>query len=334
MKKVLILIICISAGLLACSRQPKTSCLNGNKMPANILDAAVQIGDTLIFALENQKFDQIYDAGSESLKKAQTREQFNLVLQGIANNFFRPEFSRLTEAYYLTNKAGKKFEVVNVPCNLEIENVNDIYQAPPNRELVSLIYSSMANEESAHIFVELIKEGGTWKLFSLVPGLETLKKKNVDDFVNLARQSREQNKPKLALLYYKIAFLLADYSPNVIEFVSLKVAQEMIQVKTDYMPAGTPQIWATTDASNFEVYNVDAFIEKGEPWVNIDWIVDSFDDTKKLEELSEQLLDFAFEKFPEAKEFFVGIIVTGRSKDPRLVTQAYRKIRRFSEAAE
>ena len=149
--------------------------------------------------------------------------------------------------------------------------------------------------------------------------------------LDLARQAREQNHPRLALLYYKIAFLLSDYSPNVTEFVSLKVAQEMSQVKTDYLPSGVPQLWTLPDNSNYTVFNADIYIENDEPWINIDWLVDSFADTNKLDQDSEKLLGFSLDKFAEANEFFVGVIVTAHSQDPKLINQVFRKFRRFPQ---
>jgi len=332
MKKMFMIYALVMAlGFFACSRKPKTSCVYGDNIPADILDATIQIGDSVVHALKARDFNWIYDAGSESLKKAQTREQFKLVLEGVTNNLGTLELSSLQEAYYLTNKAGKKYQVVSVPCNLEMENVNDIYQVPPNSEVVAMIYSATAGKESIHIFIELIKEGGSWKLISIVPGLETLQGKNLEVYINMARQAREQNKPRLAILYYKIALLLSDYSPNVLEYVSLQLAQEMAQVKADYIPLGTPQLWTSADNEHFEVHNVDVFIENSEAWINIDWSVESFADTQKIDASSEKLLEFAFTKFLDAKPFFAGIIVTAHSKDPRLAAQVYRKFRRFSE---
>ena len=324
----IVFLILLSFG---CHRKPKTSCVYGNSIPPDILDAGILAGDSIVNALENGQLDKIYDEASEMVKRAQTREQFKLIMQGIMNNLSSIEFSRLVEAYYLTNKTGKRYNVVSVACNLEQEGVNDIYQVPPNSEIISLIYNSMSGSESLHIFLELIKEGERWKLFSLIPGLETLRQKRADDYVNMARKAREENKPKLALLYYQIAFLLSDFSPNVIEFVSSKIAEEMSQVKTEYMPIGNSQIWTPDDNSRFEVYNVGVFIEKGEPWVNIDWLAASLNDPQKLEQESEELFEFAFPKFSEAREFFVGIVVSAHPRNPSQVAQVFRKFRRFSE---
>ncbi len=331
-KKMIILTLSLALAAFACNRKPKTSCVYGDSIPINILDPAVKTGEQLISEFESGKFDQLYDAGCDYLKKAQTREQFKMVLQGINYNLSNLEPAQLNEAYYMKNEAGKKTPVVDVACNLEEENINDLYQAPANSELMSLIYNSKSGGESVHIFLELIKQGGDWKLFTIVPGLGTLKGKTVDDYVDMARKAREAGKPRIALLYYKIAFLLADLSPNVIEFVSRKIGEEMGQVKTDFMPQSAPQVWTSADNSRFEVYNVDPFIDRGDVWVNVDWLVDSFADTQKVDADSQKLLDFALEKFPETREFFTGIMVSAHSRDRALANQAYRKLRRFEEA--
>ena len=136
---------------------------------------------------------------------------------------------------------------------------------PPNTEIVSLIYHTMTGNDTAEIFVELIKEGAQWKLISIVLSPTSYKGKNVDDYVNLARKAREAGKLRLAILYYKFAYLLSDLSPNVDEFVSRKVSEEMAQVKADYIPAGTPQVWNVDAETKPEVFNVDVIIDKNEP---------------------------------------------------------------------
>lgn len=333
MKKFIwVLVLLGSLMIFSCSRKPKTSCVYGDNIQADVLEPALEVGESVIFALEAQDFDRLYNWGGEFLRRGQTREQFRLILQAVFNSIGTIEFSQLQEAYYLTNQAPKKMQTVNVPCNLEMENVNDIYQVPANREIVSLIYSGMGGEESMHILVELIKEGEEWRLFSLVPGLASFQGKNAEDYITRARKAREENKLKLALLYYKLAFLLSDYSPNILEFVSVKIGQEMSQIRTDYMPMGNPQVWTVSGDLSFEVYNVDVLIEKNEPWVNVDYIVDSFSDTEKLEKNSEKLLDFAMEKLSETREFFKGIAVSGHSKDPKLVGQVHRKFREFPKS--
>jgi len=334
MKKPIVLLFAalIAVTFFNCNRKPKTSCVYGDKIPANVLSPVIQLGDTLAIALEQDRFNDIYGTASDMFKKVQTPEQFTLILQAMKSNLGPLEFSRLNEAYYLKNTAGKKYDTVTVPCNLGVEKVDDLYQVPPNSEIVSMIYNVKAGEENAEIFMELIKEGATWKLLSIVLGPTTFQGKNVDEFVKLARKAREQNKLKLAILFYKTAYLLSNLSPNVEEFVSRKVVAELYQVKTDYVPMGQAQVWNIAGDIKPQVFNVDVLFDKGEAWVNIEWLAESLTDTPKLEAVSQGILDFSLKNFPEYKEFFTGIIVSARSPDPGLVNQAYRKIHRFSES--
>jgi len=334
MRKILFVALAglLAASLGACNRKPKTSCVYGDQIPAAILDPVMQMGNSIAIALEQDRFDDIYSAGSELTKKAQTPEQFKLVLQTMKQNLGPLEFSRLREAYYLKNKAGKKFSTVLVPCSLGEQSMNDLYQVPKNTEVLALIYSTMAGEESADIFLEMLKEGAAWKLFSIALAPTTYHGQKVDDFVNLGRKAREANKPRLAILYYKVAYLFANLSPNVDEYVARKVGEEMAQVKADYIPAGVPEVWNIDGETKPKVFNVDVMFSEGKPWVNIEWLTDNFSDTARLEGSSGKILDFAFKNFPEYREFFAGIIVSARSQDPRLFNQAFRKIRRFSEA--
>jgi len=334
MKKPVVILFAalIAVTFINCNRTPKTSCVYGDKIPANVLSPVVQLGDTLAVALEQDRFNDIYGTASDMFKKVQTPEQFTLIFQGMKSNLAPLEFSKLNEAYYLKNTAGKKFDTVTVPCNLGLEKVDDFYQVPRNSEIVSLIYNVKSGEENAEIFIELIKEGTNWKLLSIVLSPTTFKGKNVDEFVTLARKAREQNKLKLAILYYKIAYLLSNLSPNVDEFVSRKVVAEMTQVKTDYVPMGQAQVWNIAGDTKPQVFNVDVMFDKGEAWVNIEWLSESLSDTPKMEAVCSGILDFSLKNFPEYKEFFTGIIVSARSPDPTLVNQAYRKIYRFSES--
>jgi hypothetical protein len=321
----------LAASLAGCSRKPKTSCVYGDQIASTILEPVIQMGNTIAVALEQDRYDDIYNTGSELLKKTQTPEQFKLVLQTMKQNLGPLEFSRVREAFYLKNKAGKKFNTVLVPCSLGEEGINDLYQVPSNSEVVALIYSTMAGEENADIFIELIKQGEDWKLFSIALAPTSYRGLKVEDFVNLARKAREANKPRLAILYYKAAFLFSNLSPNVDEYVGRKIVGELAQVKADYIPTGTPQVWNISTETRPDVFNVDVMFSQGEPWVNIEWLTDNFDNTAKLEGTSEQILDFAFKNFPEYREFFTGIMVSARSQNPKLFNQVFRKVRRFSE---
>jgi hypothetical protein len=209
--------------------------------------------------------------------------------------------------------------------------MNDIYQVPKNSEIVSLIYGVRAGDENADIFMEMIKQGTSWKLFSIVLTPTTFNGKKVDDFISMARKAREENKLRLATLYYKIAYLLSNISPNVDAYVARKTLEEMGQIKTDYVPLGELQTWNIDADTKPEVFNLDVIFEKGEPWVEIQWIATDLGDTAKLELTSDKILDFAFKNFPEYRDFFKGIVVTARSRDPKLVNQAYRRVRSFTE---
>jgi len=326
---VILLPVMIGVALSACSRKPKTSCVYGDAIPAPVLDPAMQAGDTIIMALEQDRFQEVYALAGDMLRKTQTPEQFKMVLQSVKDNLGSLSFSRLEEAYHLTNKAGKKFPTVMVPCSLGEEGMNDIYQAPGNSEIVSLIYKTMGEVDSATVLIELIKENESWKLLSLSLTPSMAHGQNVDDFVKLARKAREENKPRLAAMYYRIAFLLSNLSPNVDEFVARKTTEEGSQVKADYVPLGTIQSWTIDSRTKAQVFNVDALFDKGEPWVNIEWLAEDIEDSARLKEVSGKLLDFAFKTFPEYREFFKGIIVTGRSQDPRMASRAYREFREF-----
>jgi hypothetical protein len=327
----ILLVAILALGAANCNRKPKTSCVYGDKIPATVLDPVVQMGNTLSIALEQDRFDDIYNTAVDMFKKVQTPEQFKLILQSMKANLGPLEFSKLNEAWYLTNKAGKKYPTVTVACNLQ-EKADDFYQVPRNSEVVALIYNVRAGEESAEIFIELIKEGPAWKLLSLVLSPTTFRGKNVDGYVKLAREARGANKLKLALMYYKIAYLLSNLSPNVDEYVARRTAAELAQVRTDYMPAGQAQLWNIAGDYKPQVFNVDVLFSKGEPWVNIDWLAESLEDTPKLEIVSQGILDFVLKNSPEFKDFFAGIIVSARSQEPKQANQAYRKIYRYPES--
>jgi len=311
-----------------CSRKPKTSCVYGDDIPADLLEQVLEVGNEIIKALEEKKVDEIYDRGSELMKKGQTREQFKMILNLTIEHFGDIEWTQLQEAYYLKNKASRKYQIVPVSCELS-EGANDIYQVPPNSEVFSLIYSGVARGESVQILVELIKQAEGWKLVSLVVGAKTIRSMTVDSYVELARKAREQGKFRLAVLYYRLAYILADLSPNLDEFVARRILQETLQIKTDYLPQGIPQIWSTQDNIHFEVYDVDVSVDGEGVWVEISWLIDNLDDGAKLKELSDKLLSFSIEKFPEYREFFTGIMVSAHSKSPKQTGQVYRQKKKF-----
>jgi len=326
-KAVFIAVLALFAFFSSCSRKPKTSCVYGDKIPEEILEKAGKIGDEIMFALENKNFDEIYKYASQMMKKSQTKEQFKTVMKVMLRNFAPIEYPQLKEAYYLKNKAGKKYAVVSVPCSLT-EKSNDIYQVPANSEIVSLIYYSRSGEEIARTFIELIKEDNSWKLLSIALSPRTFLGNTVANYIKKARKAREEGKLRLAILYYRLASLLADISPNVDEYVSRMVTQEMAQIKVDYMPMGMAEYWKVDDTI-FRVFRVDVFIDKNQPWVKINWIADNFDNLDEVKELSQKLLDFAINKFPEYREFFVGIITEAVSEDPRYSKQTYRLVKKF-----
>ena len=214
--------VALAISVCACNRKPKTSCVYGDKIPVNVLDPVTQMGNSIAIMLEQDRLKIFTILAGDMFKRAQTPEQFKVILQSMKENLGPLEYSRLEEAYYLKNKAGKKYETVMVPCSLGEENMNDIYQVPRNSEIVSLIYGVRAGDENADIFMEMIKQGTSWKLLSLVLTPTTLHGKKVDDFITLARKAREANKLRLAMLYYKIAYLLSNISPNVDEYVARK----------------------------------------------------------------------------------------------------------------
>jgi hypothetical protein len=334
MKKTLILVLAavLVVSVAGCNRKPKTSCLYGDKIPANILEQVEPLGEEIAMDLEKGEYDKIYGKACKLFQDGQTPEQFNLIIKSLVANLGQPEFTRLSEAYYLTNKAGKKYTTVDVKCNLDAENVNDTYRVPRNSEVVSLIYSTMTAEHPSQVFLELVKEDKTWKLLSITMTPSTIKGLTLEQLVEQARKSREAGRLRLASLYYRYAYMIADLSPNVDEYVSQKIKEEAAQVKTDYLPSSSPQKW-DVGKRVFVVYNVDVFLAKGEPWVNIDWLTESLDDTQALETQSNELLDFAFEKFPEYGEFFKGIIVNAHSTNPKLASQQYSKLREFAPAS-
>ena len=122
MKKISVMIL---AGLAAvsvfgCNPKPKTSCVYGDQIPANVLDQVVPIGNKLAMDVEQGNFDDIYAFADDLFRKVQTPEQFKMVLGAMSANLGTLEFSRLTEAYYLKNTASKKYPTVSVPCSLQV----------------------------------------------------------------------------------------------------------------------------------------------------------------------------------------------------------------------
>ena len=315
--------------LANCSRKPETSCQVGDNIPEQVWNQAIPLAEQIMMGIEEGKFDEIYQLAGERMKKAQTKEQFKTIMKGMLQNFSPLEYSRLGEAYYLTNKAKRETRVVNVACDLTGKGTLDVYQVPANSEVFSAIYYSKSGEETVQTLIELIKEKDGWRLISVSITPRTLRKRTVDYYVREARKEREKGRLRLALLYYQIAYLLSNLSPNIDEFVARSVSAEMGQVKTDYFPRGEPEVWKVDD-TRFRVLEVVVFFAQGEPWVKVIWQTESLDDTKKLEELSQKLLDFVFANFPEYQDFFVGVVVEAFSENPIYAKQSYRQFRRFS----
>ena len=82
MNKKILVALFIGLALIgyACSLKPKTSCLYGDDIPADILEQVILVGNQILNALEAGNMDEIYDRGSEFMKKSQTREQFKMIL--------------------------------------------------------------------------------------------------------------------------------------------------------------------------------------------------------------------------------------------------------------
>ena len=315
---------------ISCSRKPETSCIFGDKIPQQVLEQIIPLGNRIMMGIESGDFDQIYQLASQDMKESQTKEQFKTLMKGILQNFSPLEYSRLGEAYYLTNQVKGNPEAVNVACDLTGKGALDIYQAPPNSELVSLIFYSKSGQETVQTLIELIKEADGWRLFSISITPRTLRKRTVDYYIREARREREKGRLRLALLYYQIAYLLSNLSPNINEFVSRSVLAEMSQLKTDYFPMGQPEVWKIDD-TRYRVLEVGVFLAQGEPWVKVSWVAESLEDTEKLNELSQKLLDFVVRNFPEYQDFFVGVVVEAFSQDPLYAKQSYRQFRRFPE---
>jgi hypothetical protein len=308
-------------------RTPKTSCIYGNDIPDEELDSMMEAGNKLVALIEAQDYIALYEAGTELMKKSQTRDQFVTVMKASDDAFGKKEYTRLEEAYLLDSKA--RDDHVAIPCNLGVEGADDVHLVPANRKMAVLVYKPKADYGIMHLVIHLIWEDEKWKLFSVVPNPASIKGHLAGYYFNQARESREKNLLRLAYLQYQIAILLSDLGPNIEEFTMTQVIKEAQEIKVDYLPQNMVQIWETPDDNLYKVYNIGILVSEGKIYVDISYITSSLSETEKIEKEARDLIRFVKEKFPEYEQGFDGLVISARSEKPDEVYHSYQVVEHF-----
>ena len=311
------------------NKTPQTSCVYGNDIAEATQDEIMQAGGRLIQELENSEYPALYQDASQMLKRRQTRDQFATVLRAADDNFGAKEFSQLEESYWMTSKARE--EEVVIPCNLGAQGVQDLHVVPANHEIAALVYKSHGSYESLRVVIHLLKEDGKWKLLSLAVNPSTAKGRDPEYYFKAARASREKNHLHLAALQYRMAILLSELGPGVQEFAVTQIATEMQQIKADYLPQGSVQIWTMPSGHSFNVSNLSVISANNKIWVEVAYQAKSFADTAALETDGKELAKFLDQKFPEYREGFDGIVVSAVGTTPADAYKLYRVIVPFDQ---
>lgn len=287
----------------------------------------METGNRLVALIEAQDYSALYDAGTELMKRRQTKDQFVTVMKGADDSFGKKEYSRLKEAYLLESKA--KDDHVAIPCNLGMKGADDLHLVPANRKLAVLVYRSKALYGIVRLVVHLAWEDEKWKLFSVVPNPASIKGHLAGYYFNQAHESREKNLLRLALLQYQVAMILSDLGPNIEEFAMRQINREAQEIKVDYMPRNMVQMWETPNGTLYKVYNIGIQVIEGKIYVDISYMTSSLSDSEKVEKESRDLIRFVKEKFPEYEQGFDGLVISARSEKPDESYQVYRVIENF-----
>ena len=324
----------LMAGLLVLvmgcrNKTPQTSCVYGNDIAEATQDEIMQAGGRLIQEWENSEYPALYQDASQMLKRRQTREQFATLLRAADVSFGAKEFSRLEELYWMTSKAREEEAVI--PCNLGAQGVQDLHMVPANHEVAALVYKSHGADETLRVVIHLLKEEGNWKLLSLAINASTAKGREAESYFKAARKSREKNLLHLAALQYRMAILLSELGPGVQEFTVSQIATEMQQIKADYLPQGSVQIWTMPSGHSYNVSNLSVISANNKIWVDVAYQAKSFTDTAGLEADGKELAKFLDQKFPEYREDFDGIVASAIGTTPADAYKLYRVIVPFDQ---
>lgn len=327
MKKTLIvwgLALGLLAGFSCKKKEPTTSCVSGDKIPAKEFDGFTKAGDLMLEDLISEKLKELYDLGSEEMKNSQTRDQFVFALQMFLTAFGKLDYPQVQEAYYLTSEADEaKDPQVQIACNLGEPGVDDYYGVPANRELGVLVYRARSELELIRIIFQLEKQEGKWFLRSLTLAPETIKHRTYLYYFNQAALFRENNLLHLAALYLKTVVLLSDMGLNVQAFTIRTMQAQLEQIKTDYLPSGEVQIWAAPSGRSYKVWNLDTAYNNGNFFAHVSYLTASLQDQEALKKQAREIAEFLDQKFPEYRLGFDGFRVTAASEKKEEQMKAY-----------
>jgi hypothetical protein len=333
--------------LVGCrSKVPQTTCTYGNDVPQAKEDEIMQAGARVIAQLEKQDYNPMYEEASPLLKQAQTRDQFSVVLRASDDKFGPKEFSQLEELYLMTSKSREAQAVI--PCNLGAKGFQDFHIVPANEEVAALVYKSHGQNEWLRIVLHLIHRDqawsspstfsgnlvSAWKLFAIAVNSSTIKNQPADYYFKAARESREKNRLHLAALQYRMAILLSELGPSVQEFTITQIANEMNQIKADYLPLNSIQIWTMPSGHSFNAANLSVFEAGTQLYLEVAYQAKSLSDTAALEADGHELAQFLDQKFPEYREGFDGIAVTAIGSTPADAYKLYRIFVPFTAPAK
>lgn len=329
MKKWLVVAMLVMAAVAGCRKKaPESKCLYGNDVPEAKQTEILAAGGRVIAQLEKKDYQEIYEQASPLLKQAQTRDQFMVVLRAADDKFGDKGFSKLEELYYMTSQAREA--QVAVACNLGAKGMQDIHLVPANEEIAALLYRSQGAKEGLRVVMHLIHQDRDWKLFSVAVNPTTAKGQDAEYYFKAARQSREKNRVHLAALQYRVAILLSELGPGVEEFTITQIATEMSQIKADYLPFNSLQIWTMPSGHTFNVATLGVFEAGDRLFVEVIYQAKSLADTAALEADGHELAQFLEQKFPEYREGFDGIEVMAIGSTPADAFKLYRVIVPFS----
>ncbi len=313
-------------------KAPQTTCTYGNDVPEATENEIMQAGSRVISQLEKHDYNPMYEAASSLLKQAQTRDQFSVILRVSDDKFGEKEFSQVEELYLMTSKTRDAQAVI--PCNLGAKGIQDFHIVPSNAEVAALIYKSHGQNEWLRVVIHLIHVDKDWKLLSIAVNPSTAKGQPADFYFKAARESREKNRLHLAALQYRVAILLSELGPAVQEFTITQISSEMSQIKADYLPLGSIQVWTMPSGHSFNVANLGVFEAGSQLDIEVTYQAKSLADHAALDADGRELAQFLDQKFPEYREGFDGIAVTAVGSTPADAYKLYRVMVPFADLAK
>ncbi len=312
MKRLLILLF-LGLAVISCDEEKndETACLVNDNIPPEKLESIMNTSKQLMHLLETEKRQELYRQGTEEMQSRQTVDQFKFYLQNFEDSFGELSYPRPREVYHITSSSEKN--QLWVPCNLGEEGVNDLYLVPANRTLAVAVYRVRSEREELRVIIRMEKPDEKWKLSAIEIYPVTINNKLYGHFFEKAEEYRENDRLRLAVLYYKTAIMLSEMGLGVQEFASQVMAKRISEIKVDYVPSGQKKLWTVGENDVFKVFNVDTAYEKGHHLVQVRYVAPSLEDRKKLSEDARKLAGFVNRKFPEYRLGFDGIRIVAAS---------------------